>query len=173
MKGQDVTAASTTARGIQQMASTASGFPNTSAAFSADTGGSTAGEVALWRLYVLRAFFALIAAAQGAIQLPLFFNHPHWTVMSSAAHSFLLALALLSFVGIRYPLQMLPLMIYELLWKMIWLLGVWLPLWLSGHVDADMQSGFPEIAPIVVVIPFIPWGYVFAKFVKAPGDRWR
>ena len=107
------------------------------------------------------------------MQLPLFFNHPHWTLMSSAAHSFLLALAILSLVGVRYPLKMLPLMIYELSWKMTWLLGVWLPACLTGTLDADTGKAFFEIAPIVVVIPFIPWGYVFAKFVKAPGDRWR
>jgi hypothetical protein len=135
-------------------------------------GGATAPEVALWRLYALRIFFALIAVGQGSIQLPLFFHHVHWTLMSGVAHTFLLTLALLSFVGIRYPLQMLPLMIYELLWKLIWLFGIWLPAWLAGQVDADMHQSFFEIAPIVVVIPFIPWGYVFANYVRKPGDRW-
>jgi hypothetical protein len=135
--------------------------------------GVEAPAVPLWRLYVLRAFFAVIALGQGSIQLPLFFHHPHWTLNSGVAHSFLLALALLSIVGIRYPLQMLPLMIYELTWKLIWLLGIALPLWLAGQVDADTRHSFFEIAPIVVVIPFIPWRYVFAKYVTSPGDRWR
>ena len=137
----------------------------------ADVGAGAPG-VPLWRLYGLRILFALIAFAQGSIQLPLFFNHPHWTLMSGVAHSFLLALALLSFVGIRYPLQMLPLMIYELTWKLIWLLGIALPLWLGNQFDADTRQSFFEIAPILVVIPFIPWGYVFANYVKKPGDRW-
>lgn len=157
------------------MAPAVSGFPNTSAtgAIPAQDREPARPEVALWRLYALRALFALIAVAQGSIQLPLFFSHPHWTLMSGVAHSFLLALALLSIIGIRYPLQMLPLMIYELLWKSIWLFGIWLPAWLTGTLDADMRRAFPEIAPIIILIPFIPWRYVFAKFVKAPGDRWR
>jgi len=129
-------------------------------------------EVSLLRLYILRVFFAVIAVGQGSIQLPLFFNHPHWTLNSGVAHSFLLALALLSIVGIRYPLQMLPLLIYEVLWKLIWLLGIALPLWLSNQFDADTRASFFEIAPIVVAIPFIPWSYVFANYVKKPGDRW-
>ena len=129
-----------------------------------DTARKENAPVALWRLYVLRIFFALIAVAQGSIQLPL---------MSGAAHSFLLALAILSLAGIRYPLRMLPLMIYELLWKTIWLLGIALPLWLAGQFDADTRRSFFEIAPIVIVIPIIPWRYVFEKFVHAPGDRWR
>ena len=110
---------------------------------------------------------------QGSIQLPLFFNHPHWTLNSGVAHSFLLALALLSIVGIRYPLQMLPLLVYELLWKTVWLLGIALPLYLANQVDADTRQSFFEIAPIIIVIPFIPWRYVFANYVKKPGDRWR
>ncbi|MBV8798190.1 MAG: hypothetical protein JO208_00035 [Alphaproteobacteria bacterium] len=130
-------------------------------------------EVALWRLYVLRFFFAVLAVGQGMIQLPLFFHHPHWTVTSAAAHSFLLALALLSLVGIRYPLQMLPLLIYEIAWKLIWLAGFALPLWLANQFDAQTRQSFFEIAPIVIIIPFMPWGYVFEKYVRQPGDRWR
>ena len=68
-------------------------------------------------------------------QFPLFLNHPHWTLASSAVHSFLAALAALSLVGIFYPLRMLPLLVYELLWKSIWLLGIALPLWLSNQFD--------------------------------------
>jgi hypothetical protein len=151
----------------QPMTPAGSGFSDATAPRPPATG------VALWQLYGLRIFFALIAVGQGSIQFPLFVHHVHWTLMSGVAHSFLLTLAVLSIVGVRYPLQMLPLMIYELLWKTVWLLGIWLPLWLAGQVDADTHQSFFEIAPIVVVIPFIPWRYVFAKFIQAPGDRWR
>src|ERR1700692_3208758 len=100
----------------------------------AASGGNGAGDaVSLWRLYVLRALYALMAAAQGSIQLSAFLHHAHWTLNSGIAHSCLLALALLSIVGIRYPLGMLPLLIYELLWKMIWLCGIALPLWAANQ----------------------------------------
>jgi hypothetical protein len=130
-------------------------------------------EVPLFRLYLLRAIYALIAAGQGSLQLPLFLHHGHWTLMSGVAHSFLLALAILSIVGVRYPLQMLPLLIYELLWKLIWLFAIALPLWLANQFDADTRESFFEIAPIIVIIPIIPWRHVFAHFVRAPGARWR
>jgi hypothetical protein len=138
------------------------------------SGGKAPGDtVALWRLYVLRALYAILAVGQGSIQLPLFLHHVHWTVTSGAAHSFLLALALLSIVGIRYPLAMLPLLIYELLWKMIWLSGYALPLWLANQVDADTRQSFFEIAPIVIIIPLLPWGYLYSNYAKKPADRWR
>ncbi len=129
-------------------------------------------NVSLFRLYLLRAMYAVLALAQSSIQLPLFLHHGHWTQASGVAHCFLLALAILSIVGVRYPLQMLPLLVYEILWKLIWLAGIALPLWLANRVDADTRQGFFEIGPVVVLIPFIPWRYVFQNYISKPGDRW-
>lgn len=138
------------------------------------SGGNGAGDgVPLWRLYVLRALYAILAASEGSIQMSAFLHHPHWTQASAVAHSFTLALALLSIAGIRYPLQMLPLLVYEILWKMVWLFGVALPLWLANQVDPDTHKAFFEIAPVVILIPLLPWGYIFSNYLKKPGDRWR
>jgi hypothetical protein len=46
-------------------------------------------------------------------------------------------------------------------------------LWLSDQVDADTRQSFFEIAPIVILVPLIPWNYIFSNFLKKPGDRWR
>src|SRR5690349_9962900 len=92
------------------------------------SGGNGAGDaVSLWRLYVLRALYAIMAAAMGSIPLSTFRHHAHWMQASAVAHSFFLALGLLSIVGIRYPLGVLPMLVFELHWKMIWLCGVALP----------------------------------------------
>lgn len=147
---------------------------DTAANTGAVSGGNGGGDAApLWRLYVLRACYAILAAGQGSIQVPAFLHHAHWTQASAAAHSFLLALALLSIVGIRYPLGMLPLLVYELLWKMIWLCGIALPLWAANQVDADTRHSFFEIAPVVILFPLLPWGYIFSNYLKKPADRWR
>jgi hypothetical protein len=128
--------------------------------------------VSLFRLYLLRALYALLALAEGSIQLPLFLNHGPWSLPNGAVHCFLLALAILAVAGVRHPLRMLPLLVYELLWKSIWLLGIALPLWLADQVDAETRRAFFEIAPIVVIIPIIPWRYVFRNYISKPGDRW-
>ena len=130
-------------------------------------------QVSLLRLYVLRAVYALFAVAEGSIQLQLFLHHPHWTATGGMAHSLLAALAVLCFVGIRHPLQMLPLLVFELLWKSIWLLGFALPLWLANQFDAEARRALFEIAPVVVLIPIIPWRYIWEKFAKERGDPWR
>lgn len=147
------------------------GPPENVNAVSAGKGAEDA--VSLWRLYVLRALYAVLAVGEGSAQLLAFLHHAHWTVTSGMAHSFLLALALLSIVGIRYPLGMLPLLIYELLWKMIWLCGYALPLWVANQVDADTRQSFFEIAPVVILVPLLPWRYIFSSYLKKPGDRWR
>jgi len=129
-------------------------------------------NVSLFRLNLLRVLYAVLALAEGSIQLPLFLHHSHWTQATGAAHCFLLALAILSIFGVRYPLQMLPLLVYEILWKSIWLVGIALPLWLANQVDAETRQAFFEIGPVVVLIPMIPWRYVFRNYVSKPGDRW-
>ncbi|HEY1752488.1 MAG TPA: hypothetical protein VGG29_14615 [Caulobacteraceae bacterium] len=144
------------------------------AAGNMEAGSHGAGDaVPLWRLYVLRACYAILAAGEGSIQAQSFLHHAPWTLPSGAAHSFLLALALLSIVGIRYPLKMLPVLVYELLWKMVWLCGVALPLWAANQFDAGARRSFFEIAPVVVIIPLLPWPYIFSNYLKKPGDRWR
>jgi hypothetical protein len=129
-------------------------------------------SVSLFHLYALRVMYAVLAFAEGSIQLQQFLHHGHWTLPSAATHSFLLALATLSAVGIRYPLQMLPILLYEILWKSIWLVGFALPLWLANQIDADTRHSFFEIGPVVILIPFIPWRYVFQNYIAKPGDRW-
>ncbi|HEX3653551.1 MAG TPA: hypothetical protein VHU18_12085 [Rhizomicrobium sp.] len=125
-------------------------------------------EVSLVRLYILRAMYAVLGFAEGSIQLQAFLHQPHWTLTSGVVHSFLAALATLSLVGIFYPLRMLPLLMYELLWKSIWLLGIALPLWLSNQFDPNTRQTFYECIGVVILIPIIPWRYVF----RGPADPW-
>jgi hypothetical protein len=46
--------------------------------------------------------------------------------------SMLGAMWLLSLFGLRYPLQLLPILLFELLWKTIWLIDYGLPQWSLG-----------------------------------------
>jgi hypothetical protein len=59
-----------------------------------------------------------------------------WSLLEGVVESMLLAMALLAFVGVRYPVTMLPLLLFESAWKLIWLAVVALPLWTTGRMDA-------------------------------------
>ncbi|HKF44591.1 MAG TPA: hypothetical protein VKG01_15945 [Thermoanaerobaculia bacterium] len=93
-----------------------------------------------------------------------------WAPIPGAAFSFWAALAVLSALGIRYPLAMLPLLFMQLLYKAFWLLAVYLPLRAAGRTS-DLALGFS----IAIILDFIviPWAYAVGHFVKTPGDRWR
>ena len=131
-------------------------------------------EVSLFRLYALRAGYLLIVAGLAATVWPLLLNHsPQWPLMNSVVCSLLAAVSVLAAVGIRYPLQMLPVLLFELLWKSIWLSAIALPLWSANQIDARTWDTVRDCVLAVILIPLIPWRYVVAQYVMKPGDRWR
>jgi hypothetical protein len=75
--------------------------------------------------------------------------------------------------GLKYPRQMLPLLMFEFAWKYIWFFAFGLPQYLAGQAPATFAADFPAITAGVAIMPFvIPWGYVWRTYVLAPGDRW-
>jgi len=135
----------------------------------------SATELSLFRLYLLRAVFLLIAVGEGMQIWPAILHHVKpWDFWHGVGISFLGALTALSLLGVRYPVTMLPLLLFELAWKLLWALAVWLPLWLAHSVDAQTADNATAILFGVVLVPLVlPWGYVLTHYVTAPADRWR
>ncbi len=141
---------------------------------NASSGAATA-DVSTFRLYLLRAAYLLIAVGLILMIGPLILRHsadvPH---MHGVVRSLLGAVALLALVGIRYPLKMLPLLFFELVWKSIWVLAFGLPRWSAHQLDSDtVQTMFDCLFGIALVLLVLPWRYVVATYVTVPGDRWR
>lgn len=130
-------------------------------------------EVSLVRLYVLRAMFLVFV-------VPGFFVHPQWLfddpdlTRRGMIDGMLVGLWVMSFFGLRYPLQMLPIFLFEFVWKTIWLLAFGLPQWMAGRVDPQLSKDLILIGggPILFGL-IIPWGYVWRHYIKAPAERWR
>jgi hypothetical protein len=131
-------------------------------------------EVSLLRLYVLRATYLLIAVGLGSVIWPLILNPPgNPGHMQGVARALLGAVSLLALLGIRYPLQMLPLLLFEITWKTIWVVAIGLPLWSAGALDVDTQGTLVDCLVGLVLFPLvIPWGYVVTNYVRRRGDRW-
>ena len=129
-------------------------------------------ELSLLRLYIMRAIYFLIAFAEGSIVVPdLFVNDP---TARGVIPALLSGFCLLCVLGLRYPKQMLPLLLFEMAWKTIWFFAFGLPQYLSGQVPPTFGEDFKAITVGVVIMPFvIPWGYVWRHYLKAPADRWR
>ncbi len=134
--------------------------------------------VSLLYLYLLRFGYALLAFLMGSAVWPALLHHETWPLtlgpFQSVGNSMLAGLALLSVLGLRYPLKMLPLLMFETVWKAIWLIVVALPLWLNHDPIPDAVAQTAQACLMAVIFPIlIPWRYVFATFVLRPGDRWR
>jgi hypothetical protein len=132
-------------------------------------------KLPLYRLYLLRAMYALMGLAQGSQTWAAILHHTRpWAMWHGVSMALLGAFTVLCLLGIRYPVKMLPLMIFELTWKLLWVLAAWLPLYLTHSLDADTADQFFPIAMGVVLVPLVlPWGYIWKTYITAPGDRWR
>lgn len=134
--------------------------------------GAAEGEVSLARLYVLRATYLLLVVGLGAMIVPEILSH---SLTSRGVIAALLgAIWALALLGLRYPLQMLPLLLFEFAWKLIWTIGYGLPQWSAGQLPPTFADDFQAIAAGVILMPLvIPWGYVWRHYVKQPAERWR
>jgi hypothetical protein len=134
----------------------------------------TAAEVSLPRLYALRAAYLIIALGIALVKWPSLINHPRpWPLFEGVETCMLVALSLLWFLGVRYPLQLLPALLFELAWKIIWMIFVVVPLWRSDQLDPATLYVFYTCLVVVIPAAVIPWRYVFSHYVTKPGDRWR
>lgn len=133
---------------------------------------NVAQEVSLARIYVLRATYLLLVIGLGGMIVPDVLSHP---VMSRGVIPSLLgAVWVLAFVGLKYPLEMLPLLMFEFAWKSIWMVAYGLPQWSAGQLPPTFAEDFFNIGLGVILMPLvIPWGYVYRHYVKQSGARWR
>ena len=130
-------------------------------------------EVSLFHLYGLRILFFLMAFFLLSTIGPRLLEPPP-TLMTGAARALFTALGLMAALGVRYPLQMLPVMMFEGAWKVLWMAFIGLPLWAAGRLDPASAQTFFEVGVGVILVPIVmPWGYVWDNYVKRPADRWR
>ena len=131
----------------------------------------TGSDVSLARLYVLRAAYLLLVVGLGAMIVPSLVSHE--PLARGVIPSLLGAVWALAFLGLRYPLQMLPLLMFEFAWKAIWFVFYGLPQWSTGQLPPTFAEDFPNILMGVVLMPLvIPWGYVYRHYIKQRANRW-
>lgn len=128
----------------------------------------------LYRLHLMRAGYAFMGVGLVIFRVPdLFVHEEPWPLQESLIVCILTAMAVLALLGLRHPIKLLPILLFESLWKLIWLAVVALPALLAGDVDEAMMEMVVNCALVVLVIAVVPWGYVWRHYVTAPGDRWR
>jgi len=130
--------------------------------------------VSLFRLYTLRVAYLIMAAGLGAFIWPTVIHHTNELALRRGIQLALLAgLGASAALGLRYPLQMLPILLFELTWKAIYLIAFALPLWSAHQINDATADDIKSVLLVVILIPLVPWRYVFSHYMIKRGDRWK
>ena len=125
------------------------------------------GKVRLYGMCIVF-FLTFIGLAPSAWQ-EIFSPTETWEPFYGVAVSFWAALSILALLGFIYPLKMLPLLLLQLFYKSVWLLGVGLPLWQQGLLEgAAKDLAYANGIGVILDIVVIPWGYVAKNYFYKP-----
>ena len=91
-----------------------------------------------------------------------------WEPYRAMANCVWAAYGTLSVLGLLQPLRMLPLVLFMIFYKVLWLAVVAYPLWRSG---TSAGASTEELTQVFIAAPVfalcVPWGYVLQRFVMA------
>jgi len=132
------------------------------------------GELSRVRLYSMRSLYLFTAIVVGVSVWPEVINQGRmiasgkpWDLIHGIAFSLYAAYAPLMLLGVRFPVRMLPLLLLQLLYKLIWLVGVGYPLWSAGRLNPEVIGVIKYFSIIVILdLIIIPWPHVFETYVK-------
>ena len=134
------------------------------------------GSLPTLRLNIMRIGYVVMGVGLVLVKWPLFWRDggvAALPVFEGVVAALLTAMSLLAFLGLRYPLRMVPLLIFESMWKLIWLAAVGVPHLVAGDMDARMSSTLVSVSVVVIILAVTPWDYVWRHYVTAPGAPWR
>ena len=132
------------------------------------------GSLPIYRLNLMRAGYLLMGVGLAVTKWPVMLHDPAaLPLMDGVVAAMLTAMSLLAFVGLRYPVKLVPLLVFESMWKLLWLATVGLPHLVAGDVDPALGRTLFSVALVVVILAVTPWDHVWRQYVRAPGDPWR
>lgn len=124
-------------------------------------------------IYLLRLFYFLMAFFVATDSWKTIITHEGpWDRFRAMSLCVWAAYATLAVFGLFHPLRWLPIMIFMIFYKSLWLLVVAYPLWraneLAGSPAAEMTGAFLGV-PLVIIV--VPWKYVFENYVYKPKKK--
>ena len=131
-------------------------------------------ELSTRRLNVMRLGYAFMGVGLAIVKWPILVqNAPSLPVFEGVVSCLLTAMSLLAFLGLRYPIRMLPILLFEVIWKVIWIAAVALPHLVADDINAATREVLANCSLVVIIIAVIPWPHLWRRYVRAPGDAWR
>ena len=118
-------------------------------------------------IYLLRLLYFGIMVLVGSDAWRSILHHQGpWDHLNAVAFCVWAAYPTLFVFGLFHPLKWLPLVLFMIFYKVLWLLIVAYPLWranaLAGSPAEQMAHAFIG-APVMIL--FVPWRYVFENYI--------
>lgn len=122
-------------------------------------------------IYLLRLVYVLMFIVLGKDTWTHILTHQgSWDPDDAVAWCVWTAFATLAGLGIIRPLKMLPILLLEIFYKLLWLAIVAYPLWSSGKLAGSSAEGTTtSFLWVLLPIVAVPWGYVFVNYFSWPG----
>ncbi len=130
-------------------------------------------SLSLTRLHLMRGGYLLMAVGLVVVKWPLLAQADTLPLYEGVTLCLLTAMSVLAFLGLRHPVKLLPVLLFESAWKLLWLGLVALPRATQGDLDAATTEVAVNCSLVVVILAVIPWRHVWSTYVRAPGERWR
>jgi hypothetical protein len=126
-----------------------------------------------FNIHLLRLFFLLMFLFVGFDSWTTLLGHQGpWDHVRAVAWCMFASYSLLSIIGVFRPLKMLPIFLFMILYKSLWLIVVAYPLWSEGQLAGSPAEGMASIF-VWVAIPIVitPWRYVLDTYILNRATR--
>ena len=121
-----------------------------------------------FRISLLRFYYVLMIFVLGIDVWTAIFTHKDlWEPMTAVGYSLWATFAVLSVIGLIHPVKMIPIILLNITYKIIWLSIVAYPLWNLNQLEGSGAEGLTKsnFIGFIIDIVIIPWGYVFKNYI--------
>lgn len=121
-------------------------------------------------IYLLRLLYALMFFMLGQTTWTEILTHQgSWEPNKAVAWTVWTAFATLAGLGLLRPVKMLPIILLEILYKVMWLTIVAYPLWSrDALVGSPAESTTYAFLGVLLAIIAVPWGYIAKSYFTWP-----
>jgi hypothetical protein len=123
------------------------------------------------RLNLMRGGYLFMGLGLALVKWPLLPDASSMPIYEGVTLTMLVAMSLGALLGLRHPVAMLPVLVFESAWKLLWLGMVALPQALGDGLDSATQEMLVKNSLVVVILAVVPWRYVWQRYLSTPGDR--
>jgi hypothetical protein len=130
-------------------------------------------ELTLGRVNLMRAGYLFMVVGLALVKWPHLPQASDLPLYEGVTLCMLTAMSLLALLGLRYPVKLLPVLLFESAWKVLWLGLVAAPQAFRGDLDAATSQTATHCALVVVILAVIPWRHAWQQYVAADSEAWR